>query len=78
MPSDEKGFLTDHKGKPSNTRLTTTLSFLAAVGFGILTLTEPQPGLDGVYITIAFLLAAVSQKSLGAFVESRFPSQREE
>ena len=74
--SDPKpGYLEDHTGNPSSIRLMSMIALFASIAFGLLTLLRPgaDDGLTGLYLTVAFLLAAFAPKALQKFAESKFP-----
>ena len=75
MSSDGKhGYLTDDNGHPSSMRLMSFVALLAAIVFGLIVLLhEGANDLNGLYLTIAFLLAAFAPKALQKFAEARFP-----
>jgi hypothetical protein len=68
------GYLEDHKGNPSSMRLMSVIALLASIAFGIIIILHPvaSKGENGLYITIAFLLAAFAPKALQKFAESKF------
>ena len=73
----KSGFLEDNHGNPSSMRFMSILALLASISFGILTILHPvaSEGVNGLYITIAFLLAAFAPKALQKFAESKFPAK---
>lgn len=75
MSSDEgHGYLTDDKGHPSSMRLMSFVALSAAIAFGLIVLLhEGANALNGLYLTIAFLLAAFAPKALQKFAEAKFP-----
>ena len=76
-PPKEVGYLEDDHGNPSSMRLMSVVALLASICFGLLTIQHPAANKDanGLYITIAFLLAAFAPKALQKFVEGKFPKK---
>ena len=72
----KQGFLEDHQGNPSSMRLMSMLALIASIAFGLLTILgcSDEACLSGVYLTVAFLLAAFAPKALQKFAESKFPT----
>ena len=72
------GYLEDDQGNPSSMRLMSVLALLASIVFGLLTTLHPvaSTGVNGLYITMAFLLAAFAPKALQKFAEVKFPPKR--
>lgn len=73
------GFLEDDKGNPSSMRLMSVIALIASTTFGMLTILHPiaSKEANGLYITVAFLLAAFAPKALQKFAEVRFPAEDE-
>ncbi len=67
------GFLKDGNGKPSSMRLMCFLALFASIWFGWMTLHSNVASQNGVYITMAFLLAAFAPKALQKFIEEYYP-----
>lgn len=67
------GFLKDQQGKPSSMRLMSLIALFASIGFGWIAITSNVQNQNGVYITIAFLLAAFAPKALQKFIENYYP-----
>lgn len=69
------GYLEDHQGNSSSMRLMSVSALLASVVFGLLTTLHSvaSQNENGLYITMAFLLAAFAPKALQKFAESKFP-----
>ena len=75
MNSNTHGYLTDDHGHPSSMRLMSMVALMAAIAFGLITLLhEEANGINGVYLTVSFLLAAFAPKALQKFAEAKFPS----
>ena len=76
MSQRKTGFLEDHHGNPSSMRLMSITSLAASIIFGVLSVLHPgaQEDTNGLYITMAFLLAAFAPKALQKFAEARFPA----
>lgn len=62
--SPDKGLLTDDVGKRSTMRLMCIIALLASIWFAYLTIVDSTGSKNGVYITSAFLLAAIAPKAL--------------
>ncbi len=73
--TEKHGFLEDDQGHPSSMRLMSAVALIASIVFGLLTILHPvaSKGINGLYITIAFLLAAFAPKALQKFAEAKFP-----
>ena len=73
--TEKPGFLEDDQGNPSSMRLMSLIALIASIVFGLLTTLHPAANNDinGLYITIAFLLAAFAPKALQKFAEVKFP-----
>ena len=71
----KSGFLEDDQGNPSSMRLMSVIALFASIVFGLLTILHPvgSQGVNGLYITMAFLLAAFAPKALQKFAEAKFP-----
>ena len=70
----EVGVFSEDNGNTSAMRVMCFMALLAAMGFGIITLTMPGAnGTFGVYLTMAFLLAAFAPKALQKFSEAKVP-----
>jgi len=72
---EKVGYLEDDQGNPSSMRMMSAIALLASLIFGLLTILHPvaSEGVNGLYITISFLLAAFAPKALQKFAESKFP-----
>jgi len=75
--AQKKGFLKDNEGNPSSMRLMSVVALIASITFGLITILHPvaSKGINGLYITIAFLLAAFAPKALQKFAEAKFPTK---
>lgn len=75
MAARKAGFLEDHQGNASSMRLMSVTSLVASIVFGLVSVLHPaaRDGANGLYITMAFLLAAFAPKALQKFAEARFP-----
>ena len=72
--TEKTGFLEDNQGNPSSMRLMSVIALIASIVFGLLTTLLPaDQGINGLYITMAFLLAAFAPKALQKFAEVKFP-----
>ena len=73
------GYLEDHNGNPSSMRLMSVISLFASIAFGLVTILHSgaSNNENGLYITIAFLLAAFAPKALQKFAEAKFPADEE-
>jgi hypothetical protein len=73
--NNKPGFLEDDRGSPSSMRLMSVIALIASIVFGLLTTLHPvaNQGTNGLYITMAFLLAAFAPKALQKFAEAKFP-----
>ena len=73
--TEKTGFLEDNQGNPSSMRLMSVIALIASIVFGLLTILHPvaSQGINGLYITMAFLLAAFAPKALQKFAEAKFP-----
>ena len=69
------GYLEDDRGNPSSMRLMSVIALIASMVFGLLTILHPIASKDtnGLYITMAFLIAAFAPKALQKFAEAKFP-----
>ena len=68
----EVGYLTDGNGNPSTMRSMSITSLIASMIFGILTIILPGANaINGLYLTIAFLVAAFCPKALQKFAETK-------
>ncbi|WP_419949161.1 hypothetical protein [Candidatus Palauibacter sp.] len=76
MSKRKTGFLEDHHGNPSSMRLMSITSLVASIIFGVLSVLHPgaRGETNGLYITMAFLVAAFAPKALQKFAEARFPT----
>lgn len=73
----QHGYLTDHKGSPSSMRLMSAIALGAAIVFGLIVLLHPEADdVNGLYLTVSFLLAAFAPKALQKFAEAKFPAKR--
>ena len=64
----DQGFLKDSDGKPSAMRLMNVIALFASIFFGWVTVKTDNE--NGVFITVAFLLAAFAPKALQKFIEN--------
>ncbi len=64
-------FLEDNNGNKSSMRLMSFIALVASIGFGLIALLHKGAGINGVYITSAFLLAAFAPKALQKFIETQ-------
>ena len=73
--TDKPRFLDDDQGNPSSMRLMSVIALIASIVFGLLTTLHPvaSQGTNGLYITMAFLMAAFAPKALQKFAEAKFP-----
>lgn len=72
--SPHVGFLDDHLGHGSSMRIMSMVALAAAIAFGLIVLLHPNANdLNGLYLTIAFLIAAFVPKALQKFAEAKFP-----
>jgi hypothetical protein len=80
QPAQKPGFLDDHKGDPSSMRLMSVTALLASIAFGLIVIlhSEASRSENGLYITIAFLIAAFAPKALQKFAEAKFDSESED
>ena len=69
------GFFEDNEGNPSSMRLMSIIALLSSIGFGLISVLhdKAQDSENGVFITVAFLLAAFAPKAFQKFAENRFP-----
>jgi hypothetical protein len=51
------------------------VALVAAIAFGALTVTLPEAGTEGIYVTFGFLLAAFAPKALQKFAEGPIPPE---
>lgn len=68
-PGEGKGFLEERPGHKSAMRALSFIALFAAIAFGAVTLTQSDAGVEGIYITFGFLLAAFAPKTLQKFAE---------
>ena len=68
------GFFDEDNGNKSSMRLMSFTALIAAIMFGALTTLGVGEGQEGIYITIAFLLAAFAPKALQKFAETKIPT----
>ena len=68
-------FLEDSEGNQSSMRAMSVVALLASIGFGLLTILREQTS-DGIYITMAFLLAAFAPKALQKFAEKKLAKNK--
>ncbi|WP_420447236.1 hypothetical protein [Candidatus Palauibacter sp.] len=75
MSTRKAGFLEDHQGNASSMRLMSITALGASVAFGLISVLHPaaRSEANGLYITMAFLLAAFAPKALQKFAEAKFP-----
>ena len=73
--TEKPGFLEDNHGYPSSMRLMSVIALTASIVFGLITALHPvaSQGTNGLYITMAFMLAAFAPKALQKFAEVKFP-----
>ena len=76
QPTQKSGYLENDQGNYSSMRLMSMIALFASIAFGLITIlhSAATQNLNGLYITIAFLLAAFAPKALQKFAESKFPS----
>ena len=72
------GFLEDDRGNPSSMRLMSIIALIGSIVFGLVSILHPvaNKGANGLYITMAFLLAAFAPKALQKFAEMRVPPKQ--
>lgn len=75
FPRKQKGFLEEAPGRKSAMRAMGFVALLAAIGFGVLELTEGDPTRMGGFIIFSFLLAAFAPKALQKFAEQGIPKR---
>jgi len=70
------GYLEDDKGNPSSMRLMSMIALFGSIAFGFISILHDSASTseNGLYITIAFLLAAFAPKALQKFAEVKFPA----
>ena len=70
-------FLEDDQGNPSSIRLMSVVALIASIVFGLITALHPHAskGENGLYITVAFLIASFAPKALQKFAETKFPTK---
>lgn len=75
-PPSETGFLNDHHGNPSSMRLMSVVALIASIIFGLITIQHPgaSDNINGLYITVAFLLAAFAPKALQKICRKQIPT----
>lgn len=75
QPSQKTGYLEDHRGQPSSMRLMSVVALFASIAFGLIATlhSEASKNENGLYITVAFLVAAFAPKALQKFAEAKFP-----
>ncbi len=75
--TEKPGFLEDDRGNPSSMRLMSAIALIGSIVFGLLTIMHPvaSKGVNGLYITMAFLLAAFAPKAIQKFAEAKFPTR---
>jgi len=73
--TDKIGFLEDDRGNPSSMRLMSVVALIASIAFGLITVMHPvaSQNTNGLYITMAFLIAAFAPKAVQKFAEAKFP-----
>jgi hypothetical protein len=69
-------FLEDDQGKASSMRLMSMISLIASIAFGLIVTLRTAFSENGLYITIAFLIAAFAPKALQKFAEVKFASPK--
>lgn len=67
------GFLQEDNGNNSSMRLMSFVALIASIVFGLITILHKDAGVNGLYITFGFLLAAFAPKALQKFAEKRIP-----
>ena len=73
QPKKEPGYMDDHLGHHSSMRLMSIVALGASIIFGLITILHSTASQgNGLYITIAFLIAAFAPKALQKFAESKF------
>jgi len=72
------GYLEDNEGNPSSMRLMSVIALVASIMFGLVTVLHKnaQDSENGVFITVAFLLAAFAPKAFQKFAENKFPPKK--
>jgi hypothetical protein len=74
---DRSGFFQEDNGNNSSIRLMSFVALLAAIVFGFLTIKlaseAKQDGVNGIYITFGFLIAAFAPKVVQKFAEEKLP-----
>lgn len=76
QPTQKPGYLEDHQGNSSSMRLMSMIALFASIAFGLIAILHSgaSSNENGLYITIAFLLAAFAPKALQKFAEAKFPA----
>ena len=76
QPDQKKRYLEDNVGNPSSMRLMSMVALISSIAFGLITVLNKAADSNGngLYITIAFLIAAFAPKALQKFAESKFPT----
>jgi len=76
LANQKIGFLEESPGKASSMRLMSAVALFSSIVFGLLVVLHPvaSKGENGLYITIAFLIAAFAPKALQKFAEAKFPT----
>ena len=73
----ENKYLTDDNGNPSNMRVMSVISLIASIAFGLIEILRPvstmRNDMNGLYITMAFLVAAFAPKAVQKFAELKVP-----
>ena len=72
------GFLEDDMTNPSSMRLMSMIALITSIIFGLISLLHPlaKGNINGIYLTVAFLIAAFAPKALQKFAEVKFPNNR--
>lgn len=74
--TEKVGFLQEDENTNSSMRLMCFISLFAAIGFGVITLINPQTeGSTGLFITMGFLLGAFAPKALQKMLEEKLPGK---
>jgi len=74
---EKPGFLEDDQCNPSAMRLMNMIALISSIIFGLVTTLHPvaSKGTNGLYISMAFLLAAFAPKAFQKSAEAKFPTK---
>ncbi len=77
-PSPKPGYLEDNDRNPSSIRLMSMIALFASIAFGLISILHSgaRSNENGMFITIAFLLAGFAPKALQKFAEVKFPKNK--